>query len=188
MSDARLRALGRSAPATPEEERALLRARLREGTLSAHALEVAAYCEHPAALALAPDALRGPAEAKAFVWGLARWGGKALVIRAGWIAACLLAEGRSLREPARVVSALDAVEAWLANPSAAAPAPPALSRGGAFDSLLTLPLSAIGQSLHGLDQDAVRTIATVVDVAQGLELGERLRAELAAWALSAARA
>lgn len=182
MSDARLRALGRSAPTTPEEELALLRERLREGELTSEALEVAAYCEHSAALALLPDAIVGPLEAKAFVWGLARWG-KALVIRAGWLAACLLAEGRSLREPALVVSALDAVEAWLADPSAEPAAAPALTRGGAFDSLLTLPLSAIRQSLHGLDQDAVRTVATVVDVAQGLEQGPALRAALAEWAL-----
>lgn len=183
MSDARLRSLGRSAPATPEEELDLLRARLREGELTRRALEIAAYCGHPAARALLPEAVLGPLEPKDFVWGLARWG-KSLVIRAGWLAACLLAEGRSLREPALVVSALDAVEAWLRDPSAAPPAAPALTRGGAFDSLLTLPLSAITQSLHGLDQDAVRTVASVVDVAQGLEHGDELRARLAAWALT----
>ena len=184
MSDARLRALGRSAPLTPEEELDLLRARLREGELTSAALEVAAYCEHPAALTLLPEAVVGPEEPKAFVWGLARWG-KALVIRAGWLAACLLAEGRQLREPAAIVSALDAVEAWLANSEAPVPPAPELTQSGAFDALLVLPLVALGQRLHGLDQDAVRTVATVVDVAQGLEHGADLRAGLAAWALSA---
>ena len=72
----------------------------------------------------------------------------------------------------------------LADSEAPVPPAPELTQSGAFDALLVLPLVALGQRLHGLDQDAVRTVATVVDVAQGLEHGADLRAGLAAWALS----
>lgn len=64
MTDQRLRRLEREVAASPspESEAALLRERLRAGTLSLERLELAAYCGHEAALAIVPRPHGAPSD------------------------------------------------------------------------------------------------------------------------------
>lgn len=194
MSDRARRSAERAAHDDPHQALAALKARVREGELELWRVELAAYCQHAPALALLPDAVVGPTEPKAWVWGLARWG-KDVVVRAGLLAADLCVwsepagESEALQQQARERADL---LAWLDSEE---PKPELTAfdlqtslQAGSLEFLspyLDVGL-AIGLPLHGLDSDAVRWVADVVDRAQGNQQSETLLADLAAWALSPA--
>jgi len=125
LSDEALRALERrwGESGSTQDEAALLLERARVGQLSEEALELAAYCGHPAALLARSEPLPGPAEElelQAWFEGL-RQRGRALFAQAAHIAASgVVDHARSLPPPPAdeqsPPAAPSAVEEWVACP------------------------------------------------------------------------
>ncbi|MGE0708248.1 MAG: hypothetical protein AB7N76_18740 [Planctomycetota bacterium] len=186
MSDARLRGQARAA-GDPEAAAALLRARQRSGELPTWRLELAAYCGDANARQLLPDAVQGPPEPNDWAWGLARWG-KPVLVRAGVLAArAVAAEVEVGFSHEGLPAVIEAAADWSEEPSEerAQEAHLLLLRLGRLSAFLPLAAvaHAISQPLHGLDQDAVRSVGYVLRIAESAGVGPKVRAGLAAWAL-----
>ena len=93
MADARLRDLERRfrASGSVEDEATWLRARVQAGELEQSRLELAAYCDHPAAVA-ALACQSGPRRLDDWVHGLERWGRETCVRAASAAAVHALAK------------------------------------------------------------------------------------------------
>lgn len=187
MSDAVLRDLERRWRQTHsrDDEAAYLLRRVRAGTLDQERLELAAYCGH---VACGAHGQAGPAQAQAFVAGLAPWG-REVCVRAG-VAALRAAVG-AVGPSKPVARCLEAIGDWVEAPGAAlqraVQAAHADLRGAgaevaAVACLVWAVISEQPQRSAWTASLALRPLTTVADEA---DLLAAMRADLARWALSA---
>ncbi len=121
MSDRRLRGFERAAAGGDPLERARwLREQVRAGSIAEQDLALAAYLGDPAA-ALVATAVGSSAGLRGWVWGLARFGGTHLAVRAGVALARVVQHGWRAAFPTddRPLVALATAASWAAEPRVA---------------------------------------------------------------------
>lgn len=211
MTDANLRALERAALADPAQRAAWLSARMRAGELPRERVELAAYCGDEAALPLlsAKEAARlrypgphmsGEVPFERWVRGLSRWGHEVMV-RAGLAAAerawCRWAVEEAQRAEAarrhgktevfrryrQTRSAMDAVRAWLDDPSEAN-RQRVFFRSGSPGCVINVVMAVIGdQAPNSRTSRILKAVGGAAEATSESQVRQAMQRELIAWAL-----